>query len=95
MGGEIWAEAGTEAGTAGIRKPSSVRPGRGRSLASREAENPLSLDFLMMSFLMAGLLPSAGFSGQLGRPSLVWSAAMSLGLFNLSLSSVDFSAGAS
>lgn len=95
---EVWAEAGagaeTEAGTAGTRKQPSLCPGRGRSLASREAENPLSLDFLMMSVGMARLLLSAGFSGQLGRPSLVCNAAMSPGLFNLSLSSVAFSAEA-
>lgn len=93
MESEVWggvgAEAGTETGVGGIRKPSSVCLDRGRSLASREAENPLSLDFLMMSVGMAGLLLSSGFSGQLGWVSLALNAELSLEVFfNLSLSSV-------
>lgn len=98
VGEEVWAgpgaEGGTETGAGGIRKPSSVRLGRGRSLASRKAENPLSLDILMMSVGMAGLLLSAGVSGELGWASWGLNGGLSpLVCFCLSLSSVDFCAG--
>lgn len=87
-------EEETETGAGGIRKPSSVRLGRGRSFDSREAENPQTLDFLMMSVGMAGLFLSTGGSEWPGWASVAFNGALSLEVFlNLSLSSGSFCGG--